>query len=95
MLIKNDSDCHFVSLVVLVNVRVQLMGLFSRAQTFISAQQLESVHWISENRFVSSHNDGSYTFWSPGAGVTSEPITQYGPFPCKAISKILVYPIAE
>ncbi|XP_057332677.1 lethal(2) giant larvae protein homolog 1-like isoform X2 [Microplitis mediator] len=73
----------------------QLMGLFSRAQTFISAQQLESVHWVSENRFVSSHNDGSYAFWSPGSDVTSEPTTLYGPFPCKAVSKILVYTMSD
>ncbi|KAK0172994.1 hypothetical protein PV328_006251 [Microctonus aethiopoides] len=85
---------------ILIGYNRGLMVLWNKAtpgaqQTFISAQQLESVHWISENRFVSSHNDGSYTFWSPGAGVTSEPITQYGPFPCKAISKILVYTIAD
>ncbi|XP_012234914.1 lethal(2) giant larvae protein homolog 1 isoform X1 [Linepithema humile] len=73
----------------------QLMGLFSRAQTFVSTQQLESVHWISENRFVSSHNDGSYSFWSPGSDAVPEPTTLYGPFPCKAVSKILVYPTAE
>ncbi|XP_074094128.1 LLGL domain-containing protein l(2)gl isoform X1 [Cotesia typhae] len=73
----------------------QLMGLFSRAQTFISAQQLESVHWVSENRFVSSHNDGSYAFWSPGSDNTSEPTTLYGPFPCKAVSKILVYTLSD
>ncbi|KAG5308084.1 L2GL protein, partial [Acromyrmex insinuator] len=73
----------------------QLMGLFSRAQTFVSTQQLESVHWISENRFVSSHNDGSYAFWSPGIDAVPEPTTLYGPFPCKAVTKILVYPTAE
>ncbi|XP_018044650.1 PREDICTED: lethal(2) giant larvae protein homolog 1 isoform X6 [Atta colombica] len=73
----------------------QLMGLFSRAQTFVSTQQLESVHWISENRFVSSHNDGSYAFWSPGSDAVPEPTTLYGPFPCKAVTKILVYPTAE
>ncbi|XP_072742817.1 lethal(2) giant larvae protein homolog 1 isoform X5 [Anoplolepis gracilipes] len=73
----------------------QLMGLFSRAQTFVSTQQLESVHWISENRFVSSHNDGSYAFWSPGSDAVPEPTTLYGPFPCKAITKIFVYPTAE
>ncbi|XP_015108444.1 lethal(2) giant larvae protein homolog 1 isoform X2 [Diachasma alloeum] len=73
----------------------QLMGLFSRAQTFISNQQLESVHWISEDRFVSSHNDGSYMFWSPGNDSTPEPTTVYGPFPCKAISKIFVYGLPD
>ncbi|XP_011873391.1 PREDICTED: lethal(2) giant larvae protein homolog 1 isoform X2 [Vollenhovia emeryi] len=73
----------------------QLMGLFSRAQTFVSTQQLESVHWISENRFVSSHNDGSYAFWSPGSDAVPDPTTLYGPFPCKAVTKIFVYPTAE
>ncbi|XP_047351120.1 lethal(2) giant larvae protein homolog 1 isoform X1 [Vespa velutina] len=73
----------------------QLMGLFSRTQTFVSTQQLESVHFISESRFVSSHNDGSYTFWSPGSDAVPDPTTPYGPFPCKAITKILVYPTAE
>ncbi|XP_050447248.1 lethal(2) giant larvae protein homolog 1 isoform X5 [Cataglyphis hispanica] len=73
----------------------QLMGLFSRAQTFVSTQQLESVHWISENRFVSSHNDGSYAFWSPGSDAVPELTSFYGPFPCKAVTKILVYPTAE
>ncbi|XP_012153172.2 LLGL domain-containing protein l(2)gl isoform X7 [Megachile rotundata] len=73
----------------------QLMGLFSRAQTFVSTQQLESVHWVSETRFVSSHNDGSYAFWSPGSDAMLESTTPYGPFPCKAVTKILVYPTAE
>ncbi|CAL7936358.1 unnamed protein product [Xylocopa violacea] len=73
----------------------QLMGLFSRAQTFVSTQQLESVHWVSDTRFVSSHNDGSYAFWSPGSDKMLDSTTPYGPFPCKAVSKILVYPTAE
>ncbi|XP_051174479.1 lethal(2) giant larvae protein homolog 1 isoform X1 [Leptopilina boulardi] len=69
----------------------QLMGLFSRAQTFISKNQLEWVYWITENRFVSSHNDGSYSFWSPGSEDVMEPKTHYGPLPCKSISKIVVH----
>ncbi|XP_034188381.1 LLGL domain-containing protein l(2)gl isoform X1 [Osmia lignaria lignaria] len=73
----------------------QLMGLFSRAQTFVSTQQLESVHWISENRFVSSHNDGSYAFWSPISDTMVDSNTPYGPFPCKAVTKILVYETDE
>ncbi|XP_029032354.1 lethal(2) giant larvae protein homolog 1 isoform X5 [Osmia bicornis bicornis] len=73
----------------------QLMGLFSRAQTFVSTQQLESVHWISENRFVSSHNDGSYAFWSPISDTMVDSNTPYGPFPCKAVTKILVYETEE
>ncbi|KAF0872574.1 L2GL1 protein, partial [Crocuta crocuta] len=58
-------------------------------------QQLESLCWErSGNTLVSSHSDGSYAVWSAGAG--SSPTTQptvattpYGPFPCKAINKIL------
>ncbi|XP_015589197.1 lethal(2) giant larvae protein homolog 1 isoform X2 [Cephus cinctus] len=73
----------------------QLMGLFSRAQTFVSTQQLESVHWVSGTRFVSSHNDGSYAFWSPGSDTVPEPTTLYGPYPCKAVSKILVHPMDD
>ncbi|XP_044005271.1 lethal(2) giant larvae protein homolog 1 isoform X2 [Aphidius gifuensis] len=83
---------------ILIGYNRGLMVLWNKAtpgaqQTFVSQQQLESVHWVSENRFVSSHNDGSYTFWSPGSDVTSEPTTVYGPFPCKAISKIMAHPI--
>ncbi|XP_018044647.1 PREDICTED: lethal(2) giant larvae protein homolog 1 isoform X3 [Atta colombica] len=85
---------------ILIGYNRGLMVLWNKAtpgaqQTFVSTQQLESVHWISENRFVSSHNDGSYAFWSPGSDAVPEPTTLYGPFPCKAVTKILVYPTAE
>ncbi|XP_034940539.1 lethal(2) giant larvae protein homolog 1 isoform X2 [Chelonus insularis] len=85
---------------ILIGYNRGLMVLWNKAtpgaqQTFVSAQQLESVHWVSENKFVSSHNDGSYTFWSPGSDVTSEPTTLYGPFPCKAVTKILVYATSD
>ncbi|XP_066592314.1 lethal(2) giant larvae protein homolog 1 isoform X2 [Prorops nasuta] len=85
---------------ILIGYNRGLMVLWNKAtpgaqQTFVSTQQLESVHWVSEDRFVSSHNDGSYTFWSPGSDATPEPTTLYGPFPCKAVTKILVYPTAE
>ncbi|XP_014234240.1 lethal(2) giant larvae protein homolog 1 isoform X2 [Trichogramma pretiosum] len=73
----------------------QLMGLFSRAQTFISQQQLESVHWVSETRFVFSHNDGSYAFATPGSEQIQAPQTPYGPYPCKSIRKIIVHPMAD
>ncbi|XP_046587651.1 lethal(2) giant larvae protein homolog 1 isoform X2 [Neodiprion pinetum] len=73
----------------------QLMGLFSRAQTFVSTQQLESIYWVSETRFVSSHNDGSYAFWGAGNDTVPESTTLYGPFPCKAVSKILAHPISD
>lgn len=85
---------------ILIGYNRGLMVLWNKAtpgaqQTFVSTQQLESVHFISESRFISSHNDGSYTFWSPGSDAVPEPTTPYGPFPCKAITKILVYPTAE
>ncbi|CAB3253756.1 unnamed protein product [Arctia plantaginis] len=66
----------------------------SPTHTFVSNQQLESLCWNDDGEhFTSSHNDGSYVTWEV-AGASSdrplkEPITPYGPFPCKAISKIL------
>ncbi|KAG7211969.1 hypothetical protein KM043_011171 [Ampulex compressa] len=85
---------------ILIGYNRGLMVLWNKAtpgaqQTFVSTQQLESVHWVSETRFVSSHNDGSYAFWSPGSDAVLESTTLYGPFPCKAVTKILVYPTAE
>jgi lethal(2) giant larvae protein len=61
-------------------------------QTYVSTQQLESVCWHkSGSRFASSHNDGSYAIWDVGVGErpSEEPTTVYGPFPCKAVSKLL------
>lgn len=57
----------------------------------LNNQQLESLCWSPEgNKFVSSHNDGSYIYWSVDLDEPEEePITVYGPFPCKAITKIL------
>ncbi|KAK1128335.1 hypothetical protein K0M31_002800 [Melipona bicolor] len=85
---------------ILIGYNRGLMVLWNKAtpgaqQTFVSTQQLESVHWVSETRFVSSHNDGSYAFWSPGSDSMLESTTPYGPFPCKAVTKILVYSTAE
>ncbi|XP_076225402.1 LLGL domain-containing protein l(2)gl isoform X7 [Nomia melanderi] len=85
---------------ILIGYNRGLMVLWNKAtpgaqQTFVSTQQLESVHWVSETRFVSSHNDGSYAFWSSGSDTMLESTTPYGPFPCKAITKILVYPTKE
>ncbi|XP_063361960.1 lethal(2) giant larvae protein homolog 1 [Cydia amplana] len=62
--------------------------------TFVSNQQLESLCWNDDgDHFTSSHNDGSYVTWEVGGGASDrplkEPVTPYGPYPCKAISKIL------
>ncbi|XP_051877144.1 lethal(2) giant larvae protein homolog 1 isoform X1 [Pristis pectinata] len=61
---------------------------------FLSNQQLESLSWErSSKTFVSSHSDGSYMVWPVNnAKSKNQPITSsipYGPFPCKAINKIL------
>ncbi|XP_032178523.1 lethal(2) giant larvae protein homolog 1 isoform X3 [Mustela erminea] len=64
-------------------------------RVFLGNQQLESLCWErSGSTLVSSHSDGSYAVWSADAG--DSPMTQptvattpYGPFPCKAINKIL------
>ena len=40
-------------------------------------------------RFISSHNDGSYTIWDINTGTEVEPpSTPYGPYPCKSIIKL-------
>ena len=61
-------------------------------QTFVASQQLESIAWRNDgSQFVSSHNDGSYVIWSAQGGNVEPlepPNTPYGPYPCKAISKI-------
>ncbi|XP_072532435.1 lethal(2) giant larvae protein homolog 1 isoform X1 [Salminus brasiliensis] len=62
---------------------------------FLGKQQLESLVWErSGNSFVSSHSDGGYMVWSVSSSTpcTHEPVTStitYGPFPCKAVNKIL------
>uniref|UniRef100_A0A669E9X6 LLGL scribble cell polarity complex component 1 n=1 Tax=Oreochromis niloticus TaxID=8128 RepID=A0A669E9X6_ORENI len=64
-------------------------------QLFLGKQQLESLVWErSGNLFVCSHNDGGYSVWAVTSGNTCnhQPVSStipYGPFPCKAISKIL------
>lgn len=59
--------------------------------TCFYAQQLESVCWHRKgDQFISSHNDGSYIKWDASDPLkSSTPVSQYGPFPCKGISKIL------
>ncbi|NWH43328.1 L2GL1 protein, partial [Fregata magnificens] len=62
---------------------------------FLGNQQLESLAWERSGKsIVSSHSDGGYMVWAvSGAGQrTQQPVLStipYGPFPCKAISKIL------
>jgi len=58
--------------------------------TFVSQQQLESVVWRSNSQnIVSAHNDGSFVVWDAESGEQTEPPnTPYGPYPCKAISKM-------
>ena len=56
--------------------------------TMVSPQQLESFHWAGES-LVTCHNDGSHVTWDPATGEQREPpSTPYGPYPCKAITKI-------
>jgi len=64
-------------------------------KTYVANQQLESVSWRGSEgeQFVSAHNDGSYIIWSTNSSSDEpEPLeppnTPYGPYPCKAISKI-------
>ncbi|KAI3360074.1 hypothetical protein L3Q82_014391 [Scortum barcoo] len=61
-----------------------------------ACMQLESLVWerTAGNLFVSSHNDGGYSVWAVTNGNTynHQPVSStipYGPFPCKAINKIL------
>nr|XP_018912290.1 PREDICTED: protein lethal(2) giant larvae-like [Bemisia tabaci] len=61
-------------------------------KSFICNQDLESICWHeSGKQFISSHNDGSYAQWDVDSteGPIEQPTTVYGPFPCKAIPKIL------
>nr|XP_033817041.1 LLGL scribble cell polarity complex component 2 isoform X1 [Geotrypetes seraphini]XP_033817042.1 LLGL scribble cell polarity complex component 2 isoform X1 [Geotrypetes seraphini]XP_033817043.1 LLGL scribble cell polarity complex component 2 isoform X1 [Geotrypetes seraphini] len=60
---------------------------------FLGDKQLENVSWRRDGcEIISCHNDGSYSQWSVSSDKKqSEPIQSkqpYGPFPCKAISKI-------
>ncbi|XP_062936615.1 LLGL scribble cell polarity complex component 2 isoform X4 [Cynocephalus volans] len=60
---------------------------------FLSGQQLENVCWQRDGRLiVSCHSDGSYCQWPVSSDAQQpEPLRShvpYGPFPCKAITKI-------
>ncbi|XP_059572676.1 lethal(2) giant larvae protein homolog 1 isoform X3 [Alligator mississippiensis] len=62
---------------------------------FLGNQQLESLTWERSGKtVVSSHSDGGYMVWSLNSSSqkTLQPLLStipYGPFPCKAINKIL------
>ncbi|KAM7146377.1 LLGL scribble cell polarity complex component 2 isoform 1-T1 [Macrochelys suwanniensis] len=60
---------------------------------FLGSQQLESLFWQKDGRqIISCHYDGSYAQWPvSNDNRQPEPLESkvpYGPFPCKAISKI-------
>ncbi|XP_070617541.1 lethal(2) giant larvae protein homolog 1 isoform X2 [Erythrolamprus reginae] len=85
---------------ILIGYSRGLMVLWDRSSRevhhlFLGNQQLESVSWERSGRtLVSSHSDGGYALWSManGSAKTLQPTTStvpYGPFPCKAITKIL------
>ncbi|XP_065591660.1 LLGL scribble cell polarity complex component 2 isoform X2 [Cyrtonyx montezumae] len=55
--------------------------------------QLENLYWQRDgSQFISCHYDGSYTQWPVSSdnrqSLPLETLVPYGPFPCKAISKI-------
>ncbi|XP_039255699.2 lethal(2) giant larvae protein homolog 1-like isoform X1 [Styela clava] len=58
---------------------------------FLGNQQLEAVSWNSNGReFMTAHNDGSLLTWQINNNdVVPSPNIPYGPFPCKAITKIM------
>lgn len=58
---------------------------------FLGNQQLEAVSWNSNGReFMTAHNDGSLLTWQlTDNDVIPTPNIPYGPFPCKAITKIM------
>lgn len=85
---------------ILIGYSRGLLVIWNRAaqcadRVFLGNQQLESLCWErSGSTLVSSHSDGSYAIWPADAGCS--PVMQptvatmpYGPFPCKAINKIL------
>ncbi|XP_050394221.1 lethal(2) giant larvae protein homolog 1 isoform X2 [Patella vulgata] len=59
-------------------------------QTYNVSRQLESLTWHRNGtEFTSAHSDGSYSIWSVSdASKAKEEQTPYGPFPCKAITKL-------
>eukprot|EP00057_Strongylocentrotus_purpuratus_P023932 XP_011678406.1 PREDICTED: lethal(2) giant larvae protein homolog 2 [Strongylocentrotus purpuratus] len=73
-----------------------LMIIWRQSELMLEASfvghQIESLCWHRDGtHFTSSHNDGSYQVWkvSGASSPAKEPLVPYGPFPCKAIPKIL------
>lgn len=60
-------------------------------QHYIIEQHLESLSWNPDGkRFITSHNDGSYITWTADQNSSNGSSTlPYGPYPCKAITKII------
>ncbi|XP_062886919.1 LLGL scribble cell polarity complex component 2 [Mobula hypostoma] len=60
---------------------------------FLGDQQLESVTWQRDGRqVISSHSDGSFYQWPVSNDRLPQPLEKtvpYGPYPCKAIPKII------
>ncbi|GAB1609901.1 lethal(2) giant larvae protein homolog 2-like isoform X3 [Argonauta hians] len=60
-------------------------------RSYNACQQVESLAWHRNGRdFITTQADGSYLKWSTeeSSSPKENSITPYGPFPCKAISKI-------
>ncbi|XP_051023541.1 lethal(2) giant larvae protein homolog 1 [Acomys russatus] len=85
---------------ILIGYSRGLLVIWSQAtqcvdRIFLGNQQLESLCWgRGGSTVISSHSDGSYAIWptDTGSPPTLQPTvvtTPYGPFPCKAINKIL------
>lgn len=82
---------------ILIGYNRGLMVLWNRSnssaeQTCVSSQDLESICWHdSGTKFASSHNDGSYAIFNVprGSEPQKDPISPHGPFPCKAMTKLL------
>ncbi|CAA9999679.1 unnamed protein product [Nesidiocoris tenuis] len=89
MVLQPDKPNH-----VLIGYNRGLMVLWdlktpTAVETYISSQGVESLSWRDGSTFLSSHNDGSYAEWKESSKIAKDPNTVYGPFPCKAITKIL------
>ncbi|XP_078482669.1 lethal(2) giant larvae protein homolog 1 [Ciona intestinalis] len=57
---------------------------------YLNDKALESLSWHSNcQEFISAHNDGYLCTWRLESSSQHTSYTPYGPFPCKAITKIL------